>query len=105
MAQSKAAPKPKPKRAASPPPKKQAPVDNLQQLQDMDVEVSVELGRTRCTLDQILELDENAMVELEKMSGELVDVRLNGKLFARGEVVTVNENFGVRLVEVLDDGT
>ncbi len=65
-------------------------------------EVSVELGRTTCTLDQILDLDEQAMVELGRMVGELVDVRLNGKLFARGEVVTVSENFGVRLVEIID---
>ena len=109
MAKRKAGPKaPAPKTAAAKAPaeKKHAVAedrDNLQQLQDMDVEVSVELGRTKCTLDQILDLDEQAMIELERMHGELVDVRLNGKLFARGEVVTVSENFGVRLVEIIDD--
>ena len=112
MAKRKAAPKATaPAKAAakpveaSPADKQQATAtsrDNLQQLQDMVVEVSVVLGRTKCTLDQILDLDEQSMVRLERMHGEMVDVRVNGKLFARGEVVTVSENFGVRLIEIID---
>ena len=78
-----------------------APVDNLEQLADMDVEISVELGRQRLTLDSALELGEQSLIELDRVVGEPVDVRLNGKLFARGEVVTVSENFGVRLNEIV----
>ena len=73
-------------------------VDNLEQLQDMDVEVSVELGRNKLTLDDALSL-----VELDKVVGEPVDIRINGKLFAKGEVVTVSENFGVRLIEIIEE--
>lgn len=75
--------------------------DNLEQLQDMEVEVSIELGRQKLTLDQALALGQQSVLELDKVVGEPVEVRLNGKLFARGEVVTVSENFGVRLTEIL----
>ena len=92
----------------SPPPEKSSPPalkeDNLEQLQDLDVEVSIELGRTRMTLDQALELGEQSLIELNKVVGEPVEIRLNNKLFARGEVVTVNEYFGVRLTEVVGQG-
>lgn len=73
----------------------------LEAIQDVEVEVSVELGRTTVTLDQALDMGENSMQELNRRVGEPVDIRLNGKLFARGEVVTVNEYFGVRLTEVI----
>jgi flagellar motor switch protein FliN/FliY len=76
----------------------QVQVDNLEQLQDLDVEVSVELGRNKLTLDDALSL-----VELDKVVGEPVDIRINGKLFAKGEVVTVSENFGVRLIEIIEE--
>ena len=78
--------------------------DNLGQLQGMEVEVSIELGRQKLTLDQALTLGQQSVLELDKAVGEPVEVRLNGKLFARGEVVTVSENFGVRLTEILGDG-
>ena len=85
--------------------KKKAPAregaGNLAQIQDVDVEVSVELGRTTLTLDQALDLGDNSVMELNRHVGESVEVRLNGKLFARGEVVTVSENFGVRLTEII----
>ena len=74
---------------------------NMAQIQDVDVEVSVELGRSTITLDQALEMGEQSLMELSRHVGEPVDVRLNGKLFARGEVVTVSENFGVRLTEII----
>ena len=84
---------------------KKAPVreaaGNLAQIQDVDVEVSVELGRTMLTLDQALDLGDNSVMDLNRRVGEPVEVRLNGKLFARGEVVTVSENFGVRLTEIV----
>lgn len=77
------------------------PEDALPSLEEVEVEVSVELGRHILTLDQALHLGEQSQIELDKMVGEPVEVKLNGKPFARGEVVTVNENFGVRLTEVL----
>ena len=86
--------------AQGPPP---ASVDNLAQLGDMDVEISVELGRQRLTLDSALDLGDQSLIELDKVVGESVDIRLNGKLFAKGEVVTVSENFGVRLLEIIRD--
>ena len=75
--------------------------DNLEQLQDMEVEVSIEMGRAKLTLDEALALDEQSLLELNKNHGEAVDIRLNGKLFGRGEVVVVGENFGVRLTEIV----
>ncbi len=77
------------------------PEGALSSLGEVEVEVSVELGRHILTLDQALHLGEHSQIELDKMVGEPVEVKLNGKLFARGEVVTVNEYFGVRLTEVL----
>ena len=75
--------------------------DNLPLLDDMPLLLSIELGRSRSTLDQVAGLGEQSLVELDKPVGEPVDIRLNGKLFARGEVVTVDECFGVRITEVL----
>ena len=77
------------------------PEDVLSSLDEVEVEVSVELGRHPLTLDQALRLGEYSQIELDKMVGEPVQVKLNGKLFGRGEVVTVNGNFAVRLTEVL----
>lgn len=74
----------------------------MDQLQDMDVEISIELGRSRLTLDGALNLSEQSLIDLDRAVGEPVDVRLNGTLYARGEVVTVNENFGVRLTEIVE---
>lgn len=70
---------------------------------DVDVTVSVELGRAVVTLDGALDLSEQSVMELNRTVGDPVDVRLNGKLFGRGEVVTVNEHFGVRLTEIVAD--
>ena len=75
--------------------------DNMEQLQDMEVEVSIEMGRAKLTLDEALALGEQSLLELNKNHGEAVDIRLNGKLFGRGEVVVVGENFGVRLTEIV----
>ena len=96
-AKSKAPAAPKPVARVS------ASSDNLKQLQDMEVEVAVELGRSKNTLDQLLELGEQSLIELNRMHGDPVDIRLNGKLFARSEVVTVAENFGVRLTEIIEE--
>ena len=76
---------------------------SLEMVKDLQVPVSIELGRTRITLDQALNIGEQSLIELNKKVGDSVDILLNGKLFARGEIVTVGENFGVRLTEVLEE--
>ena len=85
-------------------PKDTAPVtDNIDVLDAVQLQASVELGRTRLTLDEALNIGEQSLIELDKSVGDAVDVMLNGKLFARGEIVTVAENYGVRLTEVLGE--
>ena len=89
----------------------EAPVDrsampvNVARLMDVDLNVTIELGRSRQTMQSVLGLGEQSVVELDKQVGESVDVLVNGKLFARGEVVTVSENFGVRITEILGNVT
>ena len=83
------------------PPKPAAPRDNIDLLDDMPVMVQMILGGTRKTMDAIADIGEQSLIELDKEVGDPIDVFVNGKHFARGEVVTVNENFGVRLTEVL----
>ena len=67
----------------------------------LKVDLSVELGRTRVPIETLLNWREGSLLELNKESGEAADVRVNGEPFAKGEVVSVNDNFGVRLVELL----
>ncbi len=68
---------------------------------DVRVQVSVELGRRRMTLGELLALGRGSVVELDKLAGEPLDLRVNGRLVARGEAVLVNDRFGVRLTEVV----
>ena len=74
---------------------------NIARLMDVNLSVSIELGRTRETLEDVMHLGEQSLVELDKQVGDPVDILVNGKLFARGEVVTVAENFGVRITEIM----
>ena len=74
---------------------------NVARLMDVNLMVSIELGRTRKTLEDVTDMGEQSLVELDKEVGELVDILVNGRLFARGEVVTVSEKFGVRIVELV----
>jgi flagellar motor switch protein FliN/FliY len=60
-----------------------------------------ELGRTRDTIGNIMEYGDQSLIELDKKVSEPVEILLNGELFARGEVITVGENFGVRVIEVV----
>jgi len=69
---------------------------------DVEVLVSAELGRTEMPIGQILELGPGSIVELDKMASDPVDLFINNKLIARGEVVVVDENFGVRITSVVD---
>jgi flagellar motor switch protein FliN len=74
---------------------------NLPLLLDIPLEVVVELGRTKKKISEVLELTSGSIVELDKMSGEPVDVYVNNKLVARGEVVVIEEHFGVRIKEII----
>ncbi len=73
----------------------------LDTLLDIPLEISVELGRTTMTLKQILDLGVGSLIELEKLTGEPVDILVNGKPVAEGEVVVIGENFGVRVTRIL----
>jgi flagellar motor switch protein FliN/FliY len=70
-------------------------------LLDIPLEVSVELGRTRMLIKDLLQLGQGSVVELGKIAGEPMEILVNDKLIARGEVVVVNEKFGVRLTDVI----
>lgn len=75
---------------------------NIERLMDVRLTVTIELGRTRDTLEKVMEYGDQSLIELDKTVGEPVDVLVNGELFARGEVVTVSENFGVRILELVN---
>jgi flagellar motor switch protein FliN len=75
---------------------------NIARLMDVSMVVSIELGRTDQTLEEVMDLGEQSLVELDKQVGDPVDVLVNGRIFARGEVVTVSESFGVRITELLN---
>lgn len=70
-------------------------------LLDVPVELSVELGRTRMVINELLQLGQGSVVELNKLAGESLDILVNNKLIARGEVVVINEKFGVRLTDII----
>lgn len=85
----------------NPEPPPTAPAADFSQIQDIKVLFTVRLGRTTKTLDEITDLGEQSLIELDKKVGDPVEVLVNGRLFARGEVVTVSENFGVRITEIV----
>lgn len=74
----------------------------IEMLGDVNVDVRIELGRTRMLVEDVLRLGEGAVVELEKLAGDPVDVYVNGRHVARGEVLVLNENFCVRVNEVIE---
>lgn len=75
--------------------------EKLELLLDVPLRVVVELGRAKMTLKQVLDLSIGSLLELDKLTGEPVDILVNGKLIAKGEVVVVDENFGVRITEIV----
>ncbi len=75
---------------------------NYRLLADIPVRLSVEVGSTALKLSELLDLAEGSVVELDRQAHELLDIMANGTLIARGEVVTVNGRFGVRVVDVVD---
>ena len=74
---------------------------NLDLLLDIPLQVTVELGRTKRSVQEILEMSSGSIIELDKLAGEPVDILVNNRLIANGEVVVIDENFGVRITDVL----
>lgn len=74
---------------------------NLGMLLDIPLKITVELGKTKKSIKEILELTHGSIVELDKLAGEPVDILVNGKLIAEGEVVVIEENFGVRVTDII----
>jgi flagellar motor switch protein FliN len=74
---------------------------NLNLLMDINLEVVVELGRTKKKINEILELSQGSIIELDRVSGEPVDLLINGKVVAKGEVVVIDEYFGVRITKII----
>ena len=75
--------------------------NDLNMILDIPVQLTVELGRTRIPIKQILQLAQGSVVELETLAGEPMDVLVNGYLIAQGEVVVVNDKFGIRLTDIV----
>ncbi|MFE8699085.1 flagellar motor switch phosphatase FliY [Cytobacillus sp. FJAT-54145] len=74
---------------------------NLNMLMDIPLQVTVELGRTKRSVKEILELSSGSIIELDKLAGEPVDILVNNRLIAKGEVVVIDENFGVRVTDII----
>lgn len=74
---------------------------NLQLILDIPLKVTVELGRTKMPVSELLNLTQGSVIELNKLAGESMEVFVNDKLIAKGEAVVVNEKFGVRLTDII----
>jgi len=74
---------------------------NLKMILDIPLRVTAELGRTKMTVKELINLGQGSVIELKKVAGEPLDIYVNDKLIARGEVVVVNEKFGIRLTDVI----
>ncbi|WP_338786612.1 flagellar motor switch phosphatase FliY [Metabacillus sp. FJAT-53654] len=79
----------------------QQEIQNLDMLLDIPLQVTVELGRTKRSVKEILELSSGSIIELDKLAGEPVDILVNSKIVAKGEVVVIDENFGVRVTDII----
>lgn len=77
------------------------PQENIDLIKDVPLEVTVELGRTRKSINDILDFSPGTIIELDKIAGEPIDVLVNGKNVAKGEVVVIDESFGVRVTEII----
>jgi len=84
-----------------PRPESKAPARNIDFILDIPLEVTVELGRTSMLINDLLQLGQGSVIELNKLAGEPLEILVNKKLIARGEVVVVNEKFGVRLTDIV----
>lgn len=80
-----------------------SPVD-VERILDVPVQLTAELGRTRITIKSLLQLSQGSVVELDGLAGQPLDVLINGYLIAQGEVVVVNEKYGIRLTDIVKIG-
>jgi flagellar motor switch protein FliN/FliY len=85
----------------SPPREKSEKLSNMELLLDIPLEITAELGRTRMIINDLLQLGQGSVIELNKLAGEPLEILVNHKLIARGEVVVVNEKFGIRLTDII----
>ncbi len=74
---------------------------NLDVILDIPVTISMEVGSTKINIRNLLQLNQGSVIELDRMAGEPLDIKVNGTLIAHGEVVVVNEKFGIRLTDVI----
>jgi flagellar motor switch protein FliN len=88
--------------AASAPQAASSPQGDLSRLSDIPMELSVEIGRTHMTVGETLDLRVGSVVALERLAGETADLLVNGSAIARGEVVVIEEQYGLRITEILD---
>lgn len=79
------------------------PVQGIDLLRDVELDVKIELGRSRMLIDDVLRLGEGSVVELDKLAGDPVDVFVNDRLVARGEVLVLNDNFCVRINDIVKE--
>ena len=77
-------------------------VENLKGLENIDVMLTVEVGRTQITIRELLRLNEGSVVELDRLAGDPLDILVNNTKIAKGEIVMVGERFGVRFGEIID---
>jgi len=98
---SEAEPEPAPQPPTPPPPprEKEENLGNLELLLDIPLEITAELGRSRMIINDLLQLGQGSVIELNKLAGEPLEILVNQKLIARGEVVVVNEKFGTTKIE------
>jgi flagellar motor switch protein FliN/FliY len=80
----------------------QPSVENLKVLENIEVELTVEVGRAEITIRDLLRLNEGSVLELDRLAGDPLDILVNGTKIARGEVVMIGERFGVRFGEVVE---
>jgi flagellar motor switch protein FliN/FliY len=93
---------PQPKAVARPDTPSEPPTGpGMEFILDIPLEITVELGRTHMVINDLLKLGQGSVIELAKLAGETMEIRANQKLIARGEVVEVNEKYGVRLTEIV----
>ena len=77
--------------------------ENIDLIMDVPLEVTVELGRASKSIKEILDFSPGTVIELDKLAGEPIDVLVNGKFVAKGEVVVIEENFAIRVTEIIKD--
>lgn len=84
------------------PSEKHVGIENLKVLENIDVELTVEVGRTEITIRDLLRLNEGSVVELDRLAGDPLDILVNNTKIARGEVVMIGERFGIRFGEIVE---